>query len=314
MDFRKLIKFGNSSFVISLPKAWVEKNGLKKGDVVSVEQSGKNELLVLPKSRPNRELTETTINIDDLSGTEGVRTLIISAYMKDYDIINIVGKDLVKKSKDIRDYFQELASIEIVEQSPKKIVARCFLDPSNLSVPSLLRRMDVMTHSMLNDAELSIVSENMGEYVYQKEEDVTRLSFMIFKVLRRALVEPELASKINLDHSAILQMWCVTNELENIADQAKRICRHLGKEGAKKPKELEELFKKIIELYAATMKVYHTSDQASAVKVLQSRDRIMDDSKYYLEVHMDPITVSIVEKVRRIVVHLANIAKIVVDA
>ena len=38
MEFRKLMAFGNSSFVVSVPKAWVEKNRLKKGDVLVVDE------------------------------------------------------------------------------------------------------------------------------------------------------------------------------------------------------------------------------------------------------------------------------------
>ena len=37
-EFRKLMAFGNSSYVVSVPKAWVEKNRLKKGDVLVVDE------------------------------------------------------------------------------------------------------------------------------------------------------------------------------------------------------------------------------------------------------------------------------------
>ena len=48
MEYRKLMAFGNSSFIVSVPKAWVEKNRLKKGDVLMVEQKP-NELILAPK-------------------------------------------------------------------------------------------------------------------------------------------------------------------------------------------------------------------------------------------------------------------------
>ena len=37
MGYRKLIGFGDSSFVVSLPKDWVNKHGLKKGDGLIVD-------------------------------------------------------------------------------------------------------------------------------------------------------------------------------------------------------------------------------------------------------------------------------------
>ena len=38
MEQRKLIKLGNSSFALALPKEWVDKSGLKKGDNIFVER------------------------------------------------------------------------------------------------------------------------------------------------------------------------------------------------------------------------------------------------------------------------------------
>ena len=38
MEFRKIIAFGKSSFVVSLPKAWMVAHNLVKGDVVYLEE------------------------------------------------------------------------------------------------------------------------------------------------------------------------------------------------------------------------------------------------------------------------------------
>ena len=38
MDFRRIIAFGKSSHVVSLPKSWLNENKLKKGDLVYLEQ------------------------------------------------------------------------------------------------------------------------------------------------------------------------------------------------------------------------------------------------------------------------------------
>ncbi|MBS3134491.1 AbrB/MazE/SpoVT family DNA-binding domain-containing protein, partial [Candidatus Woesearchaeota archaeon] len=49
MEHRNLIKFGNSSFVISLPKDWIDRNKLKKGDAIFIEQNGSENLIIIPK-------------------------------------------------------------------------------------------------------------------------------------------------------------------------------------------------------------------------------------------------------------------------
>ena len=54
MEFRKLIKFGKSSFVISLPKKWLEKNKLKKGDLLYVSEN-ENGLSLTSKDNEKKE-------------------------------------------------------------------------------------------------------------------------------------------------------------------------------------------------------------------------------------------------------------------
>jgi len=67
---RKIIKFGNSSHVISLPSSWVKENNLSKGDIVFIEKNGNNELIILPSK-------------DDMSYSEKERKIIISVDGKD---------------------------------------------------------------------------------------------------------------------------------------------------------------------------------------------------------------------------------------
>ena len=46
MERRKLIKLGNSSYAIALPKSWVTKSGLKKGDEIFVIKNSNGELVL----------------------------------------------------------------------------------------------------------------------------------------------------------------------------------------------------------------------------------------------------------------------------
>ena len=52
MEFRKLIAFGKTSFVMSIPKAWVVKNNLKKGDLLSLEEDKDHLIISMNKNNP----------------------------------------------------------------------------------------------------------------------------------------------------------------------------------------------------------------------------------------------------------------------
>ena len=64
MEFRKLIRFGKSSYVISLPKKWVEKNKLEKGNTISLEFKGKD-ILVSPKTESKEFFAKIKIDFRD---------------------------------------------------------------------------------------------------------------------------------------------------------------------------------------------------------------------------------------------------------
>ena len=62
VEFRKLISFGKTSFVMSIPKAWVTKNNLKKGDLI-VLQEKENNLLLSPEANAHeKELEKKDLN------------------------------------------------------------------------------------------------------------------------------------------------------------------------------------------------------------------------------------------------------------
>ena len=62
MGFRKIIGFGDGSFVVSLPKDWVIKNGLKKGDDVSVDVDTNLVRITPLNNNPNKNENNTSLS------------------------------------------------------------------------------------------------------------------------------------------------------------------------------------------------------------------------------------------------------------
>ena len=59
MEYRRLISFGRSSYVVSLPKEWIGQNNLKKGDLVYLQESGPN--LLLSKKESDEKVEEVEV-------------------------------------------------------------------------------------------------------------------------------------------------------------------------------------------------------------------------------------------------------------
>ena len=81
MEFRKLIGFGKNSFVISLPKKWIQRNNLKKGDTIFVNKTGTNLTISSKESGlKSDQVRAIIINTKD-KNLNLIQTEIISSYI-----------------------------------------------------------------------------------------------------------------------------------------------------------------------------------------------------------------------------------------
>ncbi len=275
MDYRKLIKFGNSSYVVSLPKEWINKNSLKKGDVVYFNENGNSELVV---SLNNKEINEVKRIVLDVSSKDAnqVERELVSMYIAGYDLIKIKGDNLRDSVKSVKQSLEKLVGMEIIEQTSKQIVIKNLLDNRKVSVKNLIKRMNIIIRSMIEDSKLCYKEKNC-ESLHIRDQDVNRLSILIFRIIKKALSDPYTAKSLNMNPSELNKMWALTFFIEKIADNAKRIGRYI--ETKKYNKEniarLLELYSLIESEYIATISSYYKEDKDMAFKVSSRKDQIM---------------------------------------
>lgn len=272
MEYRKLISFGKSSYVVSLPKAWVTQNKLKKGDLIYFDEAANNLVLQPRPSSTVEEEKKITINVDGKDLRRIYRELI-SAYIQNHKTISLVGNDIKGKAKDIQKLIQNLVALEILEQDSKKIIAKDFLNLNDISLDQIIRKMDVITHSMLKDCQEMFTEDNY-ENIYHRDSDVNKFRFLIFRIIWYGLENPALIyKKLKLNQRDIFNYWWLAYSLEAIADYAKRIARQMREVqlSPKGKKEFIELLGIIETMQAEIMKAYYTKNIEKVHDVLQER-------------------------------------------
>src|SRR3989338_7976025 len=222
MEFRKIISFGKSSYVVSLPKHWIEKHHLGKGDSLILEESTQDIILKARESSkpviPEKKVIQ--VHEKDLSR---IRSEIIVAYLSGYDIIKVIGSNINKHANAIKEVLNNLTGIELLEQDDTKIVAKNLLNPEEISIPILIRRMDNMIRAMFNSN-----IEKQGETDLQERDiDVNRLFYLITRVMHMALENPQLLNKLGLNHVELQKNIRITRYLESLGDHMKRINRNM---------------------------------------------------------------------------------------
>lgn len=276
MEFRKLIGFGKNSYVISLPKNWVKKNKLNKGDTVYIDENIDGlQINIKEKRKISEQVRAIMISIMGKK-LDQIQTEIVSAYLAGYRVIEVRGENIAKDAPKIKAILKELAGIELVEETKNKIVAKDLMNIEELSIKVLIRRTDLLVRGMIDDLIKSI-EEGQYESIFQRDIEVNRLVYLTKRVIRFACDNREIRQKFQQTIIELVRAWKVTGYLEAIGDNTKRIARALTKLKLKqkKKKELGDLFLLVKKRYLDVMKAYHTKDINIALKIeLESKIRL----------------------------------------
>lgn len=277
MIIRRLVKAGQASHTISLPKEWLEKNALKKGDVLYISELSDRELLITPESKveqpsPQKELT---ISVDGKS-LSTIQREITAAYINNYGTIVLSGESIPSLTNDLRKILHDFVALEVADQTSKQIVAKDLLNPKEISIDKTLRRMDMLVRSMLQDCLASIDDPKLAQNVVIRDYEVNRAYFLLLRLLKSALASKKTADSFNLTSTQILDYWSLTMNLESFADAVKQLVGYFGKE--KKKERVKKVFELVQKAYLDAVKAYFTKNKKLADEVALQRESLLEQA------------------------------------
>lgn len=273
MHIRKLVKAGQASHTISLPKEWLEKNNLSKGATLYIYEKSDTELLITPTltdKKPTEQKT-VTINVDNKQ-PDTIQREISAAYLNNASTIELVGRNITKHAKEIRRMLHDFVALEISEQSANKIIAKDLLNLKEISVDKSIKRMDMITRTMLQDCKTtSEGKEDLSESVMFRDYDVNRLYFLLTRLLKSALASPEMASLLELEPAKVLGKWMLVHYIEGLADAVKALCKECTSLNASQKKTVSSLLGFLEQDYLDVMKAVHEGNKQLADEVARRR-------------------------------------------
>ena len=312
MEYRKLIKFGNSSHIISLPTNWVKKNKLKKGDLIYFEENGNGELILNSELKKEKEeVKEIDIDINDKNIDE-MRREIHSAYINNFNTINLIRKNLYHKDLEIRKILNNLMATEVLEQSENKIIIKDFLDMDKISIDNLVRKIDIIIRSMLIDCR-NVDTKEKFESIYRRDYNINKLTYLIYRAIKYSMNHPEALKKDNLDYWKLMNYWQLVDRLERIGDEVKRISKHLKDVNLESSefKRLIDLLSRVENFYGGVMNAFNKSDMQALYKILKLKDDLLKDCDNYFSKYKRKYAVpNIIEKLKDMIDHTRTIGRL----
>lgn len=314
MHVRKLVKAGPSSHTVALPKDWLGRNGLKKGDTVFIHEKSDKELVISTDlAHAMASGREITITVDG-KDLEAVRRAVTSAYINNYASIVLSGSSVAGLAKDLHRILQDFVALEVTEQTSTRIAARDLLNLDEISIEQTARRMDMIVRSMLQDTMAGMEGKDLDESISFRDGDVNRLYFLLYRLIKAAIRTPGYAERLKVTGSDALAWLLLAQSLEAIADHDKHITKSIRMLGTGADLAgLKELHVQLDRSYQDALKAFYTSDLELAEKVCLQHTRILDAwGRYYGKQH-DPPTAEIAENAKAMLGHITNIARAALD-
>ena len=235
MQTRRLQVSGGSTFVISLPKAWVEGMRLKAGDGVLIMRNANKSLTFMPDEGMAQEAECAIVEISPGSSDESVRRKIIAIYLAGYKSIRIVSKGMELRGIQagvIRSLIRStMIGTEIVESDSRSISIQILTRLPELTFGVALKRMRLMTTNMHREAMDALAACNSGhaKEVVSMDDEIDRFALYMLRNLTIAVQSANMLHDLGLKRpSDCLVYRTAVSRIERIADHAVLIAKRVA--------------------------------------------------------------------------------------
>ena len=331
-ETRKLQFTGGSTYIISLPKRWINQNQLKKGSVIKLREEEGGLLSIIPTDTAiQQERDETSIKVNPKDSPDLVIRKTVSTYLVGYNIIHIKGegqKQLsTKQRQEVKTFSRNmLVGTEIVTDTPEELTLQVLLSYPELSVQSALRRMSIITASMQRDAitALKELDSQHAKEVLTTDNEVDRFNLYIIRQLKTAIQNPRIIKEIGLKNARdCLGYRLVTKAVERTADHAANIADNVllmkNKLEPETSEKLEKMSNLAVSMFETAIESLFRQDYALAESIVEKTKNIVSLEKaavvssQKIDAEDAPHLRLIIESIRRTAEYASDIAEVVLN-
>jgi len=349
LGYRRVQCTGRGSYIISLPKEWVEDIGLKRGSEIAFNIQPDQTLTLVPRKIMEKEGREDGnkpkeyyVNIDPKEPTQSTLRMIRALYAIGADIIRIHFKnapDATKNKNEIKNLARDhFLGSEIIEETTDEITLQILIKHSEFPIEKAVRRMAIVALAANRDAIAAFKDRStiLFESVIGAHNDVNRLGLYIVRQLKHG-IERNLYRELGFRTPKEFLLYRIAvNDIESIAQNAMNIIsnlRYLQKliENEtlfiKDPVD-EEIYNQLVyfstqahQLYDDSIKALFKRDYKDAEKLISKREAIIPLENELIMLmsskKLDPNIVSVLRLIfdssRRIMDYSRNMAELTLN-
>ncbi|PCN50832.1 hypothetical protein B6U99_02425 [Candidatus Geothermarchaeota archaeon ex4572_27] len=326
-EVRRLQVTGGSTYIISLPKEWVLRHGLKKGDHVVLLSCG-DKLVIAPRDVEAERSVDYRVSRKRDDAEEVVRQ-VISYYLAGYDAIRVIfdepWEDLrVRIKKVIR---KKMLGFEVSSEDQGHVEIRSLMRHGEFPLTSTVRRLFELVGLILNDimAALEGLDRKVADDIIAQDDDVDRLYLYMMRTIRYRISQAPLGSEEVIEPYEYVIYTMVVKALERIADHVVRIAHILkALRNAPQPEILDgivSMLRESADLFVRAKEAFLRRDSKAANEIINSAKKLLAREteltkmieRARQELHTAILCRIMIESARRIGEYAADIGEMTVD-
>ena len=310
LGYRKVQSTGRGSYIISLPKEWVQDIGLKRGSEIAFNVQTDSSLTLVPrklkeKNEENEEtkLKEYYINVDPEEDLQSTLRMIKALYVISADIMRIHFRGVEDASKcktEIKNFAKDtFLGSEIIEETPDEITLQILIKHSEFPIEKAVRRMAIIALSANRDAisALKNRSQELFQNVINTNHDVNRLGLYVVRQLKFG-IERNLFRELGFETPKEFLLYrIVVNDIKNIGENALNIVNNLATFQKliddqllfiKEPID-EEVYSQMLNFNALAHQLFEEATRAMFKREYNDAEKIIPKRKSYVTLENDLI-------------------------
>ncbi|MCX8151142.1 MAG: phosphate uptake regulator PhoU [Candidatus Bathyarchaeota archaeon] len=240
LGYRRVQCTGRGSYIISLPKEWVQDIGLKRGSEIAFNLEPDSSLKLVPRKIKEKnggskedKLKEYYISVDPEEDVQSTLRLIQALYVISADVIRIHFKNKANTSTcktKIKNFVRDtFLGSEVIDETDDEITFQILIKHTEFPIEKAVRRMAIIALAANRDAIAAL--KNRGKELFQSvvnaHYDVNRLGLYVVRQLKFG-IEHNMYRELGFrTPKEFLLYRIVVNNIKDIGENALNIINNL---------------------------------------------------------------------------------------
>ncbi|MGC8570007.1 MAG: PhoU domain-containing protein [Caldivirga sp.] len=264
--YRRVIRIGEKSIGVTLPKQWLDSLNIGLGDLIEVKAV---EDMLIIKPVISEHGSSNTAVLSSGEGSDEAMRIIIAGYIEGFDDIMVKGP-----RESIRRAYQAIESKlpgSLILEGDEGIMVKVATSETNIDLKMVINSTSTILNAMfdkistyLESGDSSLLDEAVG-----MDDQVDKLYFLALRTIKKLSFRDP---KESIDDTIIVK------NMEHVADALDRTASTLKRMQKIEPDCVKELNNRIKDVWSYTLRAinsYQSGSKEQALKVIMSREELL---------------------------------------